>query len=83
MKRYREMQRTTKRAIRALGTEELQRRVTAWQEANQTSGLPSAAALGLEVVAYSVGVYGCTGHVYRDLVDGHLLGGTGYAAYII
>lgn len=53
---------------------ELKERLKAWQEEHHTSGTCNASDLGLECVAYSVGIYGCNGHIYRDQLTSELLG---------
>lgn len=49
-------------------------KVKAWQNEHNTTGLPSACRLGLEVVGRSYGVYGANGTLFRDLETGELYG---------
>ena len=61
---------------------ELNERLQAWKDEHHTSGTCSASALGLECVAYSTGMYGCNGHIYRDSLTGELLGMPGRTEFI-
>ena len=75
----------TQKQLRAIGNaDEFNKRLTAWQTANKTTGLPTAYALGVECIGYAVGAYGCSGSLFRDIKTGELFGlaGRGYHIYI-
>ena len=63
---------------------EFDRRLSEWQQANKTTGVPSAYSLGLRRVAYSVGVYGVNGCLYEDIETGEYIGVPcrGYNVYV-
>lgn len=71
------MLKTTQKEIKRLearynGPGEVWERVKKYQAEHNTSGIPSAYTLGLEVFAYSVGMYGCNGVAFRDLKTGEI-----------
>lgn len=79
------MERYTQKQIRTIGgADKFAERLAKWQTEHNTTGLPTAYALGLECIGYSLGVYGCNGSLFRDPSTGEVFGlaSRGYHIYI-
>ena len=69
------MKKLTKKEIQKYeAIDELEQRLKDYQTAYKTTSIPDAYKLGLECIGYSCNDGGCTGHLYRDLETGELLG---------
>ena len=79
------MTKYTQKQLRNIGGyDKFSKRLSTWQKAHNTTGLPSAYQLGLECIGYSCGQLGCNGSLFRDLETGELFGcaSRGYHIYI-